>query len=374
MAAGSVGLTTYRFNNNLKSLVLLALYPLIIGGVVWLCALLWGMQMAPGFNGGTVPDLRFSSDWATGWMYQWWPLIAAGVSIWFVIAYFAQTRMIRKIAHSHPVTRRDEPALYNMLENLCISRGIPMPRLEIMETHARNAFASGVDRRTYCITVSRGLMTSLTPDEVEAVLAHELTHIMRNDVRLLIVTIIFMGMFGFAAQMAWDSLRFSTRGRGKKGAFPLVMLGMVLVLYLGYFATLWSRFAISRRREYDADAGAVQLTKKPEAMMSALMRISGREKLPDHNADIAMMCIENTQPFFGIFATHPPIESRIRMISKMTGTAIPQISRAPVEKAQSFDPAPSPRPWVNATKNPWAPTPVGVNPWSRLGAKDGAAG
>lgn len=127
-------------------------------------------------------------------------------------------------------------------------------------------------------------MNSLSKDELEAVLAHELTHILNRDVRLLIVTVIFTGMIGFAAQLVWSSIRygliFGGGGRGNnRGGGVIIMLAIAVVLWVGYMATLLMRFALSRRREFMADAGAVELTKNPSAMMRALMRIAGRDQI-----------------------------------------------------------------------------------------------
>lgn len=234
------------------------------------------------------------------------------------------------MSHSHPVTRKEEPELYNLFENLCISVGLPMPKLEIIESHARNAFASGINNKSYCVTVTRGLLQSLSKDEVEAVLAHELTHILNRDVRLLMVCVIFTGMIGFAAQMLWSNVRYSLwvprsgSGDKKSGGF-LLLLAIALILWVGYFATLFMRFAISRGREYMADAGSVRITKNPAAMMRALARIAGMDAIPKMPGDIQMMCIENRVPFMGLFATHPPIEKRIRILSETTHTPIPDI-------------------------------------------------
>lgn len=349
MAFAAVGLRTHIWNNNLKSIALLAFYPIILAGVAW--AIFWvaGLSVSGAGRPGTFSHHADSLSPAYGAVsfanhavVEFWPMILSGVAIWFLIAWFFHSNMIRRLSHSHPVQRQDEPGLYNLLENLCISRGMTMPRLEIIETHARNAFASGIGERSYCITVTRGLMNSLTRDELEAVLAHELTHITNRDVRLLIVTVIFTGLFGFLAQMAWSSFRykiFYTRGRRDQNHIGVVVavLLIALILWLGYVATLFMRFALSRRREYMADAGAVELTHKPEAMMCALMRISGRDHIPETTADIAMMCIENHVPFLGLFATHPPINDRIKAISDMTGTPIPALPHTgPAAREERF--------------------------------------
>ncbi len=358
MSTTSTGLQTHIWNNNLKTIILLAAYPFLILGIVWACALALsgsllkhsGQQI---INAYTTPYGEMAQtpiynpySGANSFIAQYCPLIFTAVAVWFLIAYFFHNYMIRKLSHSSPVSRMDEPELYNLVENLAISTGMTMPRLEIIETHARNAFASGIDQKSFSITVTRGLMNSLTRDELEGVLAHELTHILNRDVRLLIVTIIFTGMIGFALQMVWSNVRYGYifHGNRRNGGGIIVILAIALVLWIGYIATLFTRFAISRNREYMADAGAVKLTKNPEAMMRALMRISGRADIPETTDDIAMMCIENANPFLGMFATHPPIEKRIRALSEITNTPIPQLSIPPASKAERFN---------TEFKNPW---------------------
>ncbi len=340
MSIKSVGLSTHIWNNNLRCIMMLALYPVLILGMFWGLAFVLGV-VSVHMPSDDMNGLWILVEFSNRIFFDFWPMVVAGVGIWFLISWFSHTQMIRQMARSHPVSRQEEPELYNLLENLCISRGVPMPRLEIIETHARNAFASGIHKGNYAVTVTRGLMNSLSEEELEAVLAHELTHIQNNDVRLLIVTIIFTGLFGFLAQIAWRSLVRGTfyrmgNGRNKGGAIVLVLL-VSLILGIGYFVSLFMRFALSRKREYMADAGAIEMTKNPDAMMRALMRIAGRDRMPAMSEDIAMMCIENHKSFLGMFATHPPIEKRIRAISEVTNTPIPdQASLPPIEKEQSF--------------------------------------
>ncbi len=342
MAQRTVGLSTHIWNNNLRCIILLVLYPFLIMGIFWLIIFTLGATGSHRRSAGVASDYATQFAFANAMAIDFAPLIITGVAIWFTIAWFFHTRMIRKLAHSNPVTRKEEPELYNLLENLCISRGMPIPHLEIIETHARNAFASGISNGNFSVTVTRGLMNSLAKDELEAVLAHELTHIQNRDVRLLIVTIIFTGLFGFLAQIVWSNIRYSmfyASGRRDKsqGGAIMTMIIIAIILWLGYIASLLMRFALSRRREYMADAGAVEMTKNPEAMMRALMRIAGRDQIPQTTDDIAMMCIENHKKFLGVFATHPPIEDRIKAISEITNTPIPDsASLPPIEKEKSF--------------------------------------
>ncbi|MFA5593020.1 MAG: M48 family metallopeptidase [Micavibrio sp.] len=335
MSLPAKGLQTEIWNNNLKSLFLLGLYPFILAAVFFAAIAAFGYfsgHAATFQNGVITPDWGVAGNYAMAMTVEYWPLILTVVAIWFIVAYFFQTSMIRAMAHSHPVTRKEEPALYNLVENMCIATGTKIPRIEIIETHARNAFASGVNEATYCITVTRGLMQSLEKDELEAVLAHELAHILNRDVRLLIVCIIFTGMLGVMAQLVWSNLRYalwvprSSGGGRRNGANGyILLLAIAAILWVGYMATVMTRFAISRRREFMADAGAVQITKNPDAMMRALIRISGAADIPKAPQDIKAMCFENKVPFLGLFATHPPIERRVKVISDYSGLPVPTL-------------------------------------------------
>ncbi len=216
--------------------------------------------------------------------------------------------------------------IYNMLENLCISRGLPMPQFQIIDTPMLNAFASGLTEKDYTITLTTGIIDKLADDELEAVIAHELTHITNRDVRLLIISVIFVGMISFLAEIAFRSMiygrpmRADSRSHRRDGQIIIVAL---VVLAIGYVFSILIRFALSRKREYLADAGAVELTRNPSAMMRALMRISGKSDISGLPDDVKMMCIDNKAAFLGLFATHPPIEKRVRVISEMANEPVP---------------------------------------------------
>lgn len=353
----ATGLQSNIWNNNLKSITLLALYPVIITVMLWLIAYViaytqggYHMVRTEDATGTTWTNTGNPEYVANNLIMAYWPAVLTVIAVWFVISYFWNTSMIRALSKARAVTRKEEPELYNIVENLCITEGMKMPQLNIVETPARNAFASGVDDRSYTITVTRGLMQALQKDELEAVLGHELTHIINRDVRLLIITVVFTGMIGFAAQMFWSYIRYGFRfsGRGgndKKGGLLIIILAVAVILWIGYMATLFMRFAISRRREYMADAGSIQLTKNPDAMMRALQKIAGLDYIPQTTEDVRMMCCENGHKFMGLFATHPPIEARIKAISEMTNTPVPQISLRP--------PTPEEMPAVKGRNNPW---------------------
>ncbi len=356
------GLHASIWDNNVKSILLLCVYPFILSAVIF--AVLFALSF---FSGNQLP-VEIHTQHAMGLLYQWWPIILGVVGIWFVIAYFFQGIMIRAMSHSHPVARKDEPELYNLVENMCIATGTPMPRLEIIESHARNAFASGINQQTYCITVTRGLMQSLSKDELEGVLAHELTHILNRDVRLMMVCVVFTGMLGIACQLLWSNFRYGlylprrSSGNGKGGGIWVILIAVMVILWVGYMATLLARFAISRTREYMADAGAVSITKNPDAMMRALIRISGAADIPKAPADIKAMCFENARPFLGFFATHPPIQARIQAIADYSALPVPDLKpKISASDEEAFGrPAPPRENWTTRQRfkerrpaNPW---------------------
>lgn len=267
-------------------------------------------------------------DFALSALYEWWPAVIGVATVWTLIGYLFNDSIIHMATGAKPVDRRDAPELYNILENLCISRGLTMPRLYIIDGDEMNAYASGIDQKSFAITVTRGLLEQLNRGEIEAVLGHELTHIINRDCRLLIITIVFAGMISFAAQLLWRSIRISyyvrddRENRGGGAGIMIMMLVASVMMGIGYLLALVLRFAISRKREYLADAGSVELTKNPEALISALQKISGCCDVPHVPSEVRQMFIENPPSFFdmgGLFATHPPIADRIHVLKQLGG-------------------------------------------------------
>ncbi|HEY1614465.1 MAG TPA: M48 family metallopeptidase [Rhizomicrobium sp.] len=332
----ALGLTSWRSNNNIKSIALLAAFPLLLllllGGVFFLFGLFMGaghhhygygawdqFGLEPVLGTGSPLDLALSA------IVAYWPIVFGAAAIWILIGYFFNDSIIHMATGAKPVTRQDAPQLYNLLENLCISRGLNVPKLYIIDTDVMNAYASGIDDKSYAITVTRGLLDVLDRDELETVLAHELTHIIDRDCRLLIITIVFTGMISFLAQLLWSSIRFSafTRGRSRRGGGAFFMIAIAAaVMFVGYLLALILRFALSRRRELLADAGSVELTKNPDALISALLKISKNAEIPHVPSEVRQMFIENPPSFFdlgGLFATHPTIEKRVQILEGLGG-------------------------------------------------------
>jgi heat shock protein HtpX len=259
------------------------------------------------------------------------PFATIGTLLWVWIAYKFHQKMIDAITGGHDVTRAEEPQLYNLLENLCISRGIPMPKLKIAEDDALNAYATGLNEKQYAITVTRGLMNALDPAEIEAVLGHELTHIRNGDVRLLVIAVVIAGVISFFGEMVFriffqGGVRFgggrsSSNGdrKGSGGAVIAILIAVALIV-VAWVLSIVIRFALSRQREFLADAGAVELTKNPDAMISSLRKIEGRSEIPAANSAVMEMCIDNPRTGFSdLFATHPSVDARIAALVRYAG-------------------------------------------------------
>jgi heat shock protein HtpX len=254
------------------------------------------------------------------------PFVTIGTIIWILIAYKFHQSMIDAITGGHEVTRQEQPRLYNLLENLCISRGITMPKLKVMDSDALNAFATGMNERQYSITVTTALIDRLNDAELEAVLGHELTHIRNGDVRMLVIAVIIAGVVSFVAELVFRMLfqgGFRSSGRSDSrsggGAFLAIIIAIAAIA-VAWLLSVVIRFALSRQREYLADAGSIELTKNPDAMITALRKIENRGELEGATSAVMEMCIDNPRTEFAdLFATHPSIDSRVEAIVRFAG-------------------------------------------------------
>lgn len=252
------------------------------------------------------------------------PIVLAAVAIWFLIAWGSHAAFLRMATRSKPLKRKENLRVYNLVENLCISQGMKTPTIYVIDDDSLNAFASGIDNRSYAISLSTGIINKLNDEELESVIGHELTHIKNRDTRVLIISIIFVGIFAFLAEMAFRSLRFAGRGkRDSKGSGGIILIAIV-VTAIAYLISILLRFGISRRREYLADAGSAEMTKKPFALASALKKISGDPFIEAvESRDIAQLFIDNPQvsnrksgSWDNLFSSHPPIEKRIALLEQ----------------------------------------------------------
>src|SRR5687768_16083876 len=288
------------------------------------------------------------------------PWATLGTIVWMLIAYKFHQSMIDAITGGREVSREEEPRLYNLLENLCISRGIPMPKLKIIDDVALNAFATGLNQKQYSITVTTGLQQALDDAELEAVLGHELTHIRNGDVRMLVIAVVITGVISFFAELVFrlmfhGGFRWRSGGGDRKssGAAVIAIIIAIVMIAVAWLLSIVIRFALSRKREYLADAGSVELTKNPDAMIMALRKIEGRGELEGATSAVMEMCVDNPRSGFSdLFATHPSIESRIEAIVKFAGgrdpgpIALPE----PGEQAETGEIIDEPAP-----AGPWSP-------------------
>jgi heat shock protein HtpX len=290
------------------------------------------------------------------------PFVTIGTLLWIFIAYRFHQALIDAVTGGHEVTRQEQPRLYNLLENLCISRGVAMPRLKIVDSGALNAFASGLNPKQYAISVTQGLLDRLDDAEIEAVLGHELTHIRNGDVRMMVIAVIIAGAISFFAELFFrlffqSGLRWRGRSRdssserkGSGGAFLAIVLAIVLIA-LAWLLSGLIRLALSRQREFLADAGAVELTKNPDAMITALRKIEGRGELEGATSAVMELCVDNPrQGFADLFATHPSIDARIAALIRFAGGHDP----GPIAL-----PPPPPEP-TEADAPPALPSPAGT--------------
>lgn len=329
MLLSATGLRSHIWNNNLRSVVLLAGFPVLLTMIGYAVALIWvamtgeyglTVETDKGLTNIYEPTIWQSMQAAFTLLPRIMLFAGIAAGIWFSIAWFAHQGIINRATGAKSVNRRDEPELYNLLENLCISRGMTMPKLAIIENSALNAYASGLTESQYTVTVTRGLMDALDTAELEAVLAHELSHIRHKDVRLMVIAVIFVGILSFVGEMVFRGLLHGGgRGGRSRNAGALIFIAGGIVA-LSWVLAIVIRFTLSRKREYMADAGAVELTKNPDAMISALAKIEGNGRLGDTPDEVREMFIENPKVgFMGMFATHPPIPKRIDALVEHAG-------------------------------------------------------
>jgi heat shock protein HtpX len=392
------GLYTHIASNKFRSMLLLAGLFLLIYVLVYAGALIAEVVI----NSDASVDYYLTA--ASRDLLTAFPYATGAAALWIVIAYFFHQNMIDAVTGGEDVTRLQQPRLYNLLENLCISRGIPMPKLKVMESPALNAFATGLNRRQYAVTVTTGLLKALNDQEIEAVLGHELTHIRNGDVQLMVVAVIIAGVVGFFGELffrvftnlswnssggGWSSSSSSSRsssssdsdskGSGGGGAIVVVIIAVALIV-VAWLLSQIVKLALSRSRELLADAGSVELTKNPDAMISALRKIENRGELPGATSAVMELCIDNPREGFAdLFATHPSVDSRVKALVQFAGGHDPGPLALPSDAPDEPDgqreqpatdqfPPPVPRgPWSDASEPAGGPPSTPQGPWGRHG-------
>ncbi len=390
------GLYTHIASNKFRSMVLLAglfvlIYVLVYAGALIAEVVINSDASVDYYLMAALRDLLTAFPYATG-----------AAALWIVIAYFFHQNMIDAVTGGEDVTRQQQPRLYNLLENLCISRGIPMPKLKVMESPALNAFATGLNRRQYAVTVTTGLLKTLNDQEIEAVLGHELTHIRNGDVQLMVVAVIIAGVVGFFGELffrTFTNLSWSSGGgwssssssrsssssssdsdsKGSGGGAIIVVIVAIALIMLAWLLSQVVKLALSRSRELLADAGSVELTKNPDAMISALRKIENRGELPGATSAVMELCVDNPREGFAdLFATHPSVQSRVDALVKFAGGHDPGPLALPSDATDAPDdqpeqpgsegqspPSPPQGPWGSTTEPAGAPGAGPEGPWGR---------
>ena len=265
-----------------------------------------------------------------GLPYPYAPLLIIPFLIVALVSYYSSSRVALAISQAREVSKDDEPELFRTVENLCIGAGLPMPKVYVIEDGSPNALATGRDPDHAAIAVTRGLLKKLDKLELEAVIAHELSHIGNYDIRVMTIVVVLVGLSALMADFALRltfygaGRRSSNRGRGG-GAAVLVIYGIALIaIILTPIAAQLIRFAVSRQREFLADASGALLCRNPDALARALEKISADpDPLEVANKATAHLYINNPlrehkSLLNGMFATHPPIEERVRLLRAMT--------------------------------------------------------
>src|SRR5438445_5476707 len=364
------GLYTHIASNKFRSMLLLAglfllIYVLVFAGALVAEALMHSDKSVDYYLMSASRDLLAAFPYAT---------IAA--MLWIVIAYFFHQNMIDAVTGGEDLTRRQQPRLYNLLEMRCISRGIPKAKAKVMESPALNAFATGLNRRQYAVTVTTGLVKALNDQEIEAVLGHELTHIRNGDVQLMVVAVIIAGVVGFFGELffrmftnlSWNSSGGSwsssssrssssssdSDSKGSGGGAIVVVIIAIALIVVAWLLSQVVKLALSRSRELLADAGSVELTKDPDAMISALRKIENRGELAGATSAVMELCVDNPREGFAdLFATHPSVDSRIKALVQFAGGHDPGPMALPAETADQEEPAAADQLPPPAPRGPW---------------------
>jgi len=239
-------------------------------------------------------------------------------------SYYSGGSMVLRMSGAKLIEHGDDPELYNVVEEMAIASAVPLPPVYLIEDTAMNAFATGRDPEHAALAITRGLRKTLTRDELQAVIAHEMSHVRHYDIRLAMLLATLVGLVVLVCDSLPRTLRRAgRRSRGRRGGGAMLILAIALAIIAPFFAK-FIQLAASRQREYMADAGAVELTRNPEAMILALKRLGGdKEVLEVANRATAHMYI--VQPIKkwearakGMFATHPSIDDRVRRIELLS--------------------------------------------------------
>jgi heat shock protein HtpX len=307
--------------------------------------------------------------------------------VWSIVGYYSGDRMVLAVSGAHPVTHDDEPRLFNIVEEMTIAAGLPHPPATyVIEEDTPNAFATGRDPQHASIAVTRGLMRTLNREELQGVIAHELSHVRNYDIRFATLVGVLVGVIALVADFFVRFGFFGGFGRRRGGGDAsgnVIVVGLALLLaVVAPLAAYMVQLAVSRRREYLADASGVELTRNPLALARALNKIAADTRPLRHaNRATAHLYIENPRrkdkEYSGVFDTHPPVRRRIAVLLEMAhvgpealtadvpppgSTGESEAASSPAGAAEAPIAPPAPPPGVTAAVTPGRPTPQANRP------------
>ncbi|MEX0730707.1 MAG: M48 family metalloprotease [Aquisalimonadaceae bacterium] len=285
----------------------------------------WNLHIFLGTANWDRGTIWFISEWGV-----WGALgvLAAGL-VWSQIALRQGDRIVLRMTGAHPASREEEPVLHNVVEEMAIAAGIPKPGVYLIETDAMNAFATGMNTSRSAVAVTRGLLEALDRNELQGVIGHELGHIVNLDMRYATMVSVLVGLIALVADASWRMVyvsggRVRSSGKGAAGAGAAVAL--IILVLVAALAPLFARLvqmAVSRQREFLADATSVRLTRNPQGLISALDKLS-KSAVPFQGANRATQHLFIVNPFKNftenasrLMATHPPLDLRIRRLRNL---------------------------------------------------------
>jgi heat shock protein HtpX len=272
---------------------------------VWLLAGLVIGELSYGTSGGVLGAIVLG-------------ILGIGAALY---SYYLGSATVLSAVGAHEADPRQYQQLYNIVQTLSIGAGVPVPKVYIIDDPSPNAFATGRDPQHAAVTVTTGLLQMMDREELEGVLAHEMSHVRNYDVRMLLVVTTMIGLAALIASMYWNgALRF--RSRDGRAVLVVFAIGIIFTL-IAFLVGPIMQMALSRQRESLADASGVELTRNPQGLLSALKKIAQNDKPPQKfNHAVAAMCIDNPTEHHGsffnhLFDTHPPIEERIAALERI---------------------------------------------------------
>ncbi len=305
-------------SNKRKTIFILLLFPLVLAGLIYTTVFFVFY-----FTGSSAQAVTQAIDFQKINLIS---TIAAGITIvlaiiWAFISWFGGDHIVLDSAGAQEISRATHPEIFVLVENLTIATGLPLPRIYIMDDESLNAFATGRDPEHASLALTKGIIKRLNRAELEGVIGHELGHIANRDIRMTMLVATYIGAISLMGQIL---IRLASRTRDKNSGqikLILLILGLVFIVYGAIFAPL-IMFALSRRREFQADATSAYMTRNPLALASALEKIStdSRVEALDGKSIVAAACIAHAgtpQALTSLFATHPPIEERIAKLRSM---------------------------------------------------------